>query len=128
MKKKLLSLLFVVMILPCMFLFTACGEPKSLANTTYVYAKCEVTGDISKTETESAWENYSFRFKNDTVEVYVSTSLLATYNYTYKNKVATCEPQNEELSSFTLKANGEYLVHETTDSKGTTKVYFKVSV
>ena len=128
MKKKILSLLFIVMLLPCMFLFTACGEPKSVANTTYVYAKCEVTGDVSKSDTESAWQNYSFRFKDTTVEAYNGTELDEIYNYSYKNNVATLEPQDELYTTIKLKANGEYLVYEKTVPKGTIKVYFKVSV
>ena len=81
MKKKVLNfLLMIFMIVPCMFLFTACGELKSVKNKTLVFAKVEVTGTLIKEDYESQYQSITFDF-DESIVTYTIGSNEDTYDY-----------------------------------------------
>ena len=115
-----------VLLLPCLFLFTACGEVKSLNNRTYIYSKVEVTGDLVKEEYEKEYRNISFAFGESTVN-YVDGMNEDTFDYKLENgKVYLAGEGDEFTEDVFAEISGDNMVITETYDGGVVKVYFKV--
>ena len=105
---------------------TACGEIKSVANKTFIFAKCEVSGSVSKTEAENIFKDYSIKFEEEEFTIYESNDVAGTYTYTFSNGVVT-GTNVDDSSTLIAKISGEYIVIEVIQSeKDSAKVFFKV--
>lgn len=127
MKKKIfsLSLLFLVLV-PCMFLFTACGNLKSVKNKTLVFAKVEVTGTLIKEDYESQYQSSTFVFEESTV-TYTIGSNKNTFDYKVEKGKVYLKYSGDEFSETPFaELSGAYMVVTETYAEGTVKTYFKV--
>lgn len=127
MKKKIfsLSLLFLVLV-PCMFLFVACGEFKSINNKTFVYSKVEVTGSLKKEDYETQYQSISFVFDEDEV-TYKSGSEEVKYDYKLeKGKIYLKYSGDEYTDEYYAELSGSNMIVTETYETGTVKIYFKV--
>jgi len=127
MKRSFKSLLLLLLFVPCLFFMTACGNIKEVANKTFVFAKCEVTGNISKTTAENLFKDYFLKFTDEEFMVYSSESEPAvdTYTYTFSGDTITGVNVNDS-SQAVYKVSGEYIVVEIAqNSTDSVKVFFK---
>lgn len=126
MKNKILkSFVAILVLIPCMFLFTACGSLKALEDKTLVFAKVEVTGSLDANEVESEYSTYTFKFDDDTVIFYDGTN---EYTYDYKledGKLYLKDANETEYDEVFGKISGKYLVKSVEYDGGTATVYFK---
>ena len=127
MKKKFfsLSLLFVLLI-PCLFLFTACGELKTLSDKTLVFSKVEVTGDLNASDYELMYKNCKFTFSKDSVVCNDGTSDGPVNYFKVENgKVYIRAEEEEEFSQIAYaELSGKYMIVTQTVGENTVKVYF----
>ncbi len=128
MKKRILNfVLFFVMIVPCVMLFSACGGMKSLNGKTFVYSKVEVEGSIDKTAYESNYLAISFKFEEEDV-TFSDGARQDTYNYKYENKKLYLKASTD--TDFPedpyAEFSGDYMIVCETVEGGIVKVYFKV--
>lgn len=127
MKKKIfsLSLLFLVLV-TCMFLFTACGNLKSVKNKTLVFAKVEVTGTLIKEDYESQYQSSTFVFEESTV-TYTIGSNKNNFDYKVEKGKVYLKYSGDEFSEIPFaELSGAYMVVTETYAEGTVKTYFKV--
>lgn len=127
MKKKVFNfLLMIFMIVPCMFLFTACGDLKSVKNKTLVFAKVEVTGTLIKEDYESQYQSSTFVFEESTV-TYTIGSSKNTFDYKVEKGKVYLKYSGDEFSETPFaELSGAYMVVTETYAEGTVKTYFKV--
>ena len=126
MKKILKSILAIVLLIPCVLIFSACGKVKSLDGRTYSYSRTEVTGSLNQEEYESLYRSISFRFDKTTV-VHIDSGVEETYNYKYeKGKVyIASEGENFDTKPY-AEISGDFMVLTQNYADGTVKVYFKI--
>ena len=127
MKKKIFSLtLLLVLLFPCLFLFTACGELKTLSNKTLVFSKVEVTGDLNASDYELMYKNCKFTFSKDSVVCNDGTSDGPTNYFKVEDgKVYIRAEEDEEYSSIAYaELSGKYMIVTQTVGENTVKVYF----
>lgn len=126
MKKILKSILAIVLLVPCAFLFTACGKMKSLEGKTFSYSKLEVTGSLNKEDYESLYRGISFTFDKTTV-VHSDAGADDTYDYKFENGKVFIASEDEDFSSDPYAViSGNYMVLTQNYSNGSVKVYFKL--
>lgn len=127
MKNKFVKcLLAIIMLLPCMLLFTACGEIKKLNGSTLVYSKVEVTGTLVKADYESEYKSISFVFDESTV-TYKDGTEEATYDYKLEKGKLYLKDEGEEYSDTAYaEISGKFMIVSESYDGGTVKVYFKV--
>ena len=119
-------LLAAFLILPCMMIFIACGELKSIEGKTFIYSKVEVTGSLSKEEYEKSYQNISFSFEESTVNYYDGVEE-DSYEYKFENNKIYFKDENGEFSStHDAEISGDYMVVTETEDEGTVKIYFKM--
>lgn len=128
MKRVLKSFLAFMLVVPFMFLLTACGETKSLNGNKYVYSKVEVSGTLAIEDYESMYSSLCYyEFGEETVVSSDGEGENQTWNYKYENgKVYIKSTTAEEYSDIYFEISGKYLiVTETVEDGQTFKVYFK---
>lgn len=127
MKKKVLNLLLaILLVIPCMFVFTACGELKSLSGKKLVFSKVEVTGTLVQEEVEYEYNTISFDFGEDTV-LYSDGTNEDTYDYKVEDGKLYLKYSKDEYGTTPFaELSGKYLVMTETLEGGTVTVYFKV--
>lgn len=125
MKNKFLkSLIMVFALMPCLFLFVACGNLKSLEDKTLVFAKVEVTGSLSADDLEAEYSSTTFVFGENTVEF--SGDSKVTYNYKLVDDVLYLKSLDVgDYGDAYGKLSGKYLVITETYKGETVKIYFK---
>ena len=117
----------IVMLLPCIFLFTACGEIKKLEGKTLVYSKIEVTGSLEKEEYESSYKLVSFTFDKDTMTYKDGSQETEEHEYKLENGKVYLKSEGEEFpTTHYAEVSGKYMIVTETYNGGTVKVYFKV--
>ena len=126
MKKRIFSLsLLFVLLLPCLFLFTACGKLKSLSDKTLVFSKVEVTGNLNKSEIELEYKNCKFTFSKDTFVYYDGTDGPKNYFKVENSKVYIRAEEDDEYSTTAFaELSGKYMIVTQTRGEDTIKVYF----
>lgn len=126
MKKKVLNIfLTIFLLIPCMLIFTACGEIKSLSGKKLVFAKAEVTGSLVQEDVEYDYNTISFDFDKDTVTYFNGTEE-DVYEYKVENNKLYLKYSNSDEYSVFADISGKYLVITQTLDGGTATIYFKV--
>lgn len=123
MKKILSYVLLVVVILPCMFLLTACGELKSLSGKTFVLSKVEVTGTLNKDQCFEEYKNMKFTF-TDTEMTLVNGSSTDSWEYKLENKKVYQKVYGKYRTEAFAKISGKYLVTTETRDGEVLTCYF----
>lgn len=128
MKNKILkSLLAVVMLLPCMMLFTACGKLKSLAGDTFVFSKVEVTGTVNQQEVEDDYKLLSYEFTETTMIYKDGSEEENSCEYKFEDGKLFIKAEGDEFSNEPFAvASGKFLVVTEEREGGTVKIYFKI--
>ena len=131
MKKRVFSLLLMLcIILPAITFLSACGDMKSVANKTFVYSKCTVSGSTEKKDVEETYKGMYLVFGVETYEMYNKDGiLLNTYTYAIKNKTIYEVDSNNQVKTdgFKLKISGNEIIIEIADVDGAFKLYLKES-
>ena len=121
------SLLAIVMILPCMMLFTACGKLKSLEGETFVFSKVEVTGTVDKQEVEEDYKLLSYEFTETTMIYKDGSEEPNSCDYKFENGKLFIKAEGDEFSNTPFAvASGKFLVVTEERDGGTAKIYFKI--
>ena len=118
-------LLAIVLLLPCAFLFTACGNLKSLNGKTLVFSKVEVTGTLVKKDYEDLYKTVSYEFDEKTL-TYKDGDVEDSYDYKLENgKVYTRAEGDEYPNEAFAEISGKYMVITVTTDAGIAKIYFE---
>ena len=126
MKKKILkTFLTFVLLLPCLLLFSACGEIKSLDGETLVFSKLEVTGALVKEDYENSYKTISFKFDENTV-THIDGGVETVYDYKLENGKVYIKGDESDYSETPYELSGKYMIVTETYDEGTVKVYFKI--
>ena len=126
MKKILKYVLTFAVLFPCIFLLTACGGTKKLANKTLVFSKIEVTGSLNKADYENEYKTISFNFDEETVK-YVDGVIEDTYFYKIEDGKVYLRSDEEEFSETPYaELSGKYMIVTDTYDEGSVKIYFEI--
>ena len=128
MKKKIFSIvLLFAFLVPCMFFLSACGKIESLDKKTFVFAKVEVEGSVSKEEHETSNKSKYFKFSEDEV-VFFNGVDETTYSFKLENSKIYIKDVDDETfpEKEFAEMSGNYMVVSQTVDGGVVKVYFKV--
>ena len=118
-------LLAIVLLLPCAFLFTACGNLKSLEGKTLVFSKVEVTGTLVKEDYEDLYKTMSYEFGEATLLCKDGT-VEDTLEYKLEDgKVYTRLEGDEYPNEAFAEVSGKYIVITITKDNGIAKIYFE---
>lgn len=127
MKKKFKSLLMIAIIVPFMFLLTACGGTKSMDGKTYVYNRIETTGTVNPADHENDYKGLSLVFGETTVDYYIGSGDFTTYDYKIEGgKIYLKDSkQNSYPTSAFAVVSGKYLIITDNVNGGTIEVFLK---
>ena len=126
MKRIFKSVLTFAILLPCLFLLSACGGIKNLKNKTLVFSKVEVSGSLKAEDFENEYKTISFKFAEDKV-THVDGVVENDFTYKVENNKVFLKGSDEDYSETPYaELSGDYMIVTETYDAGTVKIYFKV--
>lgn len=127
MKRKFKSILMLVIIVPFMFLLTACGGVKSLSGKTYVYKRIETTGTVNAEDNVDDYKSLMLVFGESTVDYYTSANDYETYDYKLENGKLYLKgsSQSDYPTTAFAEVSGKYIITTDIVEGGTIKAYLK---